>query len=345
MGSISLKQLKEENAEPKVDESLSQEVTQELQTDVAELEVIKENVAEDADGNKTEVEVESWMQTEEANSEKDDHKTGFKPNHEAAKTRKRLTAKIQEKDSELEIAQAEIARLKQSQSSPKTITPTARPKRDDFDFDDDLYDAAVDKWNDERFEQKLNSHSQQSLDKKTEESQIQAQEKLVEGRLNDHYGRVNKLVAEGKLTQDAYEGAEISVRTTLNNAFNGNGDVITNNIISTLNSIGEGSEKVIYQLGVNPAKLAKLQELLASDQTGLSATAYLGSLQSQITEPTKRRSTSPKPGAKVDGEGGGNGPAGTMKKAYDKAGQSGDIQARISTKRKAKAQGVDVSNW
>jgi hypothetical protein len=91
--------------------------------------------------------------------------------------------------------------------------------------------------------------------------------------------------------------------------------------------------------------LLELKNKIAEDPSGFTAVAYLGSLQAQISTPTRKRSSAPKPTSNVGGEAGANGQAGTMQKAYKKAGESNDIQARISLKRKAKSQGIDTSNW
>ena len=69
---------------------------------------------------------------------------------------------------------------------------------------------------------------------------------------------------------------------------------------------------------------------------------FLGRMQATITSPNKRRSQTPAPGSKVEGEGGKGGQAGAAHKAYTKASSS---QERISMKRKAKREGIDTNNW
>lgn len=338
---LSLKELKEENAKKEADkvevteseqtEEVTTATTEEVETEAAEVE------------SDDETEVESWMQTEEANSD-DDQKGGFKPNHEAAKTRKRLKAKLNEKDDELESMREELERLRAGKTEqPATNQLPPRPKREDFDYDDDAYDAAVDDWNDKKLDARLSTHTQKSVENQQQEAQQKAHNQRMESNLNGHYSRVDKLVGSGKVSQDSYDAAETNVRNAMERIHLGAGDKVSDNLINTLNNIGEGSEKVMYQLGVNPSKLAELESKIAADPSGFTAVAYLGALQAKVSEPTRRRSQAPKPGSKVEGESGASGKAGSMQKAYNKAGD--DIQSRINLKRQAKAQGIDTSNW
>lgn len=338
---LSLEQLKEENARAELDKVETEDSPQNDETVTATTED-DETEAVDTESN-DEVEIESWMQSEEANSE-DDAKGGFKPNHEAAKTRKRLKAKLNEKDDELEQARAEIERLKAGNTDkPEVAQLPPRPTREQFDYDEDAYDKAIDEWNDKKLDARLSSHQQKASETQAQEAQRKAYEKRVNDSLDSHYGRANKLIGEGKINEDAYNAAETNVRNAMERINKGAGDQITNNLITTLNNIGEGSEKVMYQLGVNPSKLRELEEKIQQDPTGFTAVAYLGALQARISTPSKRRSSAPKPGVKVEGESGASGKAGSMKKAYDKA--EGDVQSRITLKRQARAQGIDTSNW
>jgi hypothetical protein len=88
--------------------------------------------------------------------------------------------------------------------------------------------------------------------------------------------------------------------------------------------------------------MQELSNLLINDPSGLAAMGFLGRLQANVTSPNKRRSQTPAPGSKVEGEGGKGGQAGTAQKAYSKATTT---QERISLKRKAKAAKIDTSNW
>ena len=102
-----------------------------------------------------------------------------------------------------------------------------------------------------------------------EQRQAQAQGPDYSDDVNAHLDRAEKLgVNAGKFVQ-----AERAVRTTL-------GDNVTDAIIS---SVGPGSEKAIMVIGSRPAEMAKVQQLLASDPSGLKAISHITRLASKIT--------------------------------------------------------------
>lgn len=355
MAKQSLKELKAENAaaeeaakDIKVDDN--KEIVKDDYVEVEETKVEVEESkpeGEDADGDKSEI--ESWMQTEEAEASEDDQKSGFVPNHEAASRRRKskaLKGELKESKSENEELKARIAALESGTAPQAEVKETLppRPTREEHLFDDDAYDAAIDEWNDKKFDFKLKNHTQASQQETNQTQQLQAAQKTQDKHVGDHYERAQKLVDDGKITTEAYQNADRLVRTTIESVFPGRGDQITNGLISTLNALGEGSEKVMFQVGVNPAVMSQFQSLLMSDNTGMAASAYLGKLQANISTPQKKRSRAPTPGSKVEGEGGGGGKDGSLQKQYNKI-DSNDIQARISFKRKAKKGGVDTKQW
>lgn len=296
-------------------------------------------------------ELESWQLTEEAEASENDRKTGFVPNHEAAEKRRKnraLKGELSEAKDENEELLARIAALESGKAQApqqQAVTEAPKPKRDDFcdsdDPDEAFTDALVD-WKLDKSISAQNTKTQHSEQLATQTRNQEAQQQTIQKSLDDHYGRAAELVADGKVSEESYKNADRMVRMSMDNIVKGRGDILTDALISTLNSLGKGSEKVMYQLGVNPLKLQELQSKLIADPSGLTASAYLGQLQSQIQTPGKRRSQAPEPGEDVNGEGGNGGKAGTIQKQYAK---SNDPQERVSMKRKAKREGIDTSNW
>lgn len=336
----SLKDLKKENAElakteePEPDTTVEDDGVIDKGEEVETDEAAEQEPESGEDAEEGESEVESWM--------KPDSEGGFKPDSGAAAVRRKLKGKIAEKDSELDKLHAEIAVLKGGASqSPESqpTKPTPRPKFDDFDDDEAAYDTALDEWHDKRMDAKIAAKAKAS----TNTEAVGAVNAKIQVSVDSHYVRANKLVDDGKVTEESYMAADSAVRRVVEGVFEGSGDTITDSLISKLNDIGDGSEKVIYSLGVNPARLEKFKAALSEDPYGLKAAMYLGSLQADIATPKKKRSSAPKPGAKADGEGGSGGPSGTFAKRYKKAG--GDIQARVDIKREAKRANIDTSNW
>ncbi len=352
MAPQTLKELKAENAAAEAPANDAPVLDKKEIIEDEYVEVVEEVKADDTeskpeDDGSQDVELEGWQLTEDTETSEDEQKGGFVPNREAATRRRKnqaLRGEIKEKDGELEELRKQVKAL-QSGAAPKVEQEQAalvRPTREHFDYDDDAYDAAVDKYYDDKLDRKIDTRTKDSTEKANQATQQQAFVEAQKKNLDAHYERAGKLVEDGKLTEESFRNADTLVRQALDSIKPGYGDMLTNNLISTLNSLGDGSEKVMYQLGVNPAKLQELQNKLITDPSGLSASMFLGQLQAKAQTPSKRRSQAPTPGSKVDGEGGNNGNVSTLQKQYNKLTEPQD---RISFKRKAKKNGTDTSNW
>lgn len=285
-------------------------------------------------------EVEDWMRE---SSDDDDEKPGFKPNREAAAVRKKLRAKLHEKDDELEQLRQENERLKQSYQAPEAEKLPPRPKLEDFDYDEAKHEAALDDWYDKKAEAKAKQVMSSSQTEAQQREQAERNKKALEESVNRHYERAAKLVSEGKISEEKYTNADRVVRESFERIAPKQGDVIVDSLIKTLDSLGEGSEKVMYQLGVNPAKMQEVTNAFASDPSGLSAVALLGKMQASITSPVKRKSSAPPPSHELSQAGSGKGAADKLHQQYKKAGDN--LQKRIDIKREAKRSGVDTSKW
>ena len=342
---LSLKELKEQNAAADTAANTQETakpkagLVDDYVEEVVETKAGKAKETEVEDDDESETELESWMQPDEATSEIE--KKVFKPNHEAAAIRKKMKAKLNERDGELDELRREIEQLKNSGNKQAQSEPELkRPKMADFDYDDDKYEAALEVYLDKKIESKVSTTK--SIDSKRQEAtqqQEQYKQELDEA-LDSHYSRASKLIADGKITEELYGKHDLSVRKLIEGLYPNQGDAITDGLIKTLNSLGEGSEKVICSLGVSGVKREKFESLLRKDI--LTATAYLGSLQSEMNSPNKRKSSAPSPAAKIQGDSSASGSSSLLKKQYDKAT---DLQTRLDLKRQAKKQNVDTKQW
>lgn len=337
---LKAKNAAEEKAEQETEVA---EAEEQLDTKVTiePVETTVEEIEDDTEEEESES-VESWMQEEVATL--DDGDSGFKPNREAAAVRKKLKAKLHEKDDELESLKAEVERLKSGstqQAAPEKMPP--KPKLEDFDYDESSHEAALDDWYEKKIEAKLSSTLTTKQTEQQQRESAERQKKALDEAVDRHYTRAAKLVEEGKVSEEKYTQADRAVRESFERIANGKGDVIVDSLIKTLDSLGEGSEKVFYQLGVNPAKMQEITNLFASDPSGLSTVAYLGKLQASIQSPTKRKSSAPAPSPELKGGGSTKAPGDAFLKRYKKAG--GNVQARLDIKREAKRQGIDTRNW
>jgi hypothetical protein len=287
----------------------------------------------DADGNPIVKPVEPWMEEEGEQDPDDPSKTV--PVGKFVGLKKKLRGRISEQNEELEKLRrenAELAKLK-----PKEETVLERPKKDDFDTDDEFYEA-LDKYNLNRTSETIN---RTRLEDQRKAEQRQAQEKLMEA-VDEHYLRAADLIEKSGIKPEIYQAADTTVRKAVEAITPNLGDVIVDQVISIL---GEGSEKVMYFLGRNKAALAKFQSLLASDKSGMKAAVYLGQEKQRLTNPIKPRSNAPNPPTNIKGDANVTGLEARFKKKYDAAHSKKNLQEAYNAKKEARKAGVDVSKW
>lgn len=335
-----LEELKAENAAAELTGTEETEViTPNTIAEVEEEEVETEEADTDTEdlgeGKKEEV-LESWMQTESEESE------GNFNNGDMASLRRKLKGKVKERDEEIEQLRAENERLKTPQQSQQANQVPPRPTREQFDWDDDKYDAAVDEWQMQRFQATQANQQQQSKVNQSQQAQLDAITKATDS----HYERAQKLVESGAISAEAYTLADTAVRTAFEQVFPSQGDTVTDAVISQLNSLGEGSEKVMFHLGRNPTALSSLKSKLTSDPSGMQAMAYLGTLHAKATQsPTKKVSQAPKPATQLKGEENTSSASKPMLKKYQAAHKSGNSQEAFNIKREARQKGIDTTSW
>ena len=316
----------EESAEETNDTQIVDEYVEEKAT--IEVEEETEDLAKSEDDETTEVEQESWMQSEANDSQGDD--LSDVPDAVWAAVRKGAKAKADRKEeshqNELAEMQAQIDKL--SQGTAQQPVSTGRPKREDFyhlDNDEEAYEDAVFEWRTAANDAKTKAATLQKSKDDFKASQDKA--------LDNHYSRAEGLSKAG-ITANDYKQSDLTVRNLL-------GNDLVNNLIS---DTGEGSEKVFYSLGRNPTQLNKLKSLMETDPRGVQALMFIGELKAGLKTPTKRTSLAPAPAATPTGDA-GKGSAKSAKAAFAKAEKSGDVSKAFNLKRKYKQAGHDTSNW
>ena len=296
-----------------------------------------DEVGEPSEEEGGETEAEAWQIAE--GEESDDTPTTV-PIAKHASVRAKLKETVKERDSEIEQLRAEIQQLKGGMSQPpgQPVPPQATPakpmpKLEDFNHDEAQHAAAVEAWMVERM------HSMQTATTTQYAQQQQEQQRLaaIEREVDSHYDRAQELSVKAGIKPETYRAAERAVRQTVDVVAPGQGDAITDEMISRL---GQGSEKVMYYLGRNPAEQAKLQQLLRADP--FNAMIYLGELKNRITAPVKRKSNAPKPAARLKGGSTSSDDEAKMKRKY-KAAKSDQERWKIS--REAKKAGFNSLGW
>ena len=320
---LTLDELKKENEaeEKKLTENkevIETEVEEEIKDDdkKEEKEVIDENKA--------------WLETEEK-----EVKEVFDASDVAA-VRRKWKGKVQEKNAEIDELKTKIHELENKQIKPSEHLKD-RPKREDFEDDEKYFDALTD------YKIKI-SREQDDSKSIVEQKKRAQQEKLqkVSQEVDKHYLRAAKLAEKSGITPEAYQAADLNVRKAVDSVFPEGGDSITDALISNL---GEGSEKVLYNLGVNSTRRAKFTSLLTDDPSGLKAATYLGELKAQLSVPVKRTSAAPEPMDEIQGDKSGSASSRQLKEEYEKAHKAGNIQKAFDIKHKAKGMKIDTRDW
>lgn len=338
-----LEELKRENAaaeeaDSEVETETEVEAQSQEETETADE---SEETTESTDEVEAETEeVEPWMQSEEQTSEENESTSVPLAKH--VSLRRRLKGELKDERLENDALRAEIEDLKSKIIPPGQPAVTTdqgvgpRPKLEDFDYDEDKYNAAVDDWHDKRVDAKLQKQTQQQVQTSQQQQVIQRLQVAVDS----HYERAEQLIEKAGIAPDVYQAADATVRSMFETMRPGQGDLIADQVISTL---GDGSEKVMYYLGRNKNALTALQAAMMDDPSGMKAMAQLGRISAEVTAPRKKQSTAPKPSAQIRGDEAVKGDGKSWHKKYKAAGDN--IQDRINVKIAAKRAGVDVSNW
>ena len=138
------------------------------------------------------------------------------------------------------------------------------PTLESCDYDESKYQTAIQAWNQQSLESKL-QEIEQNRANQIRVAQFQQQ---LETDVQQHYQRVSDL----GISPDDFIPAEKTVRDTF-------GDTAVDQMIS---AIGEGSERVVHHLGLNQAERDKVAQMIAQDPSGFKAIGYLGRLADKL---------------------------------------------------------------
>jgi len=301
-----------------------EEVTEEIQ---------EEEVVEDPEtpaDNEPEEEVEEWMKDGDDADQTDDSV----PLHTHIRTKQKLKGRISDRDTEIERLKAENERLK---AESKPIELPKRPRKDDFESDDD-YEAALDKYEEQKEEIKFKQFQQTQ--------NIQANQEKIQQRINQavdsHYERADKLLESSGISTEAFQKSDQTIREAVESIRPKQGDLIVDQFISRL---GEGSEKIMFRIGRSKALLGEFIGCLANDPSGLDAATFLGTQKAILLNSTKRKSNAPPPDTQINGDQTAGQKERILKKRYDDAHKKGEGQKAWNAKKEAKGLGIDTSKW
>lgn len=306
--------MKAENAKAEQD-ALEQTASESEEIEAEAVEVESQEVEEVAEPSSTEgeeTETPSWMLSDEQQSEQEEQTF---TSHDIAAAKKKLKVKLSEKDEEIQSKDEEIAQLKAqlNGAAPKQEVK-APPTLESVDYDEAKFAQAMQEYTMSQVDARIQT-SQKSADL---QRQRQLQQQKVDNDVNAHLERVVKLSKDSGIDLDTYQKAELNVRQVIQQSVGGdlNADIIADNLISL---IGEGSEKIFYQIGVNQKVRNEFQSKLMEDPNGIKAAMYLGGLKAGLNNTVKNRSTARKPAKSAEGGEGAAASEAAFKRKYQKA--------------------------
>lgn len=318
------KEAQELNGEPQPDEE--NEFTESVDAEPEEAEEFAETSEEEAG----EVETEAWLV-----DQADDHEEKTVPLSALQKVRGTLKEKNRDLKGELEELKRQNEALQQSRQVP--VQPKVRPKLEDFDYDEEKYNQAMDEYYLSQVDQRLHQTEAQ----KQQEDNARRQKEAIQKAADDHYKRAQELITKHAISPDVYKNSDEKVRSAFDQVSPGNGDAIADHLISVL---GEGSEKVLFAVGRNQNELDKIQSMLIRDPMGFELTAYLGQKKAEFTMPARKRSQAPKPARNLSGETTKNA-ATNLYRRYKDAEKKGDMSAAFKARMEARRAGEDTRDW
>lgn len=291
--------------------------------------------------NEPEDKPEGEAEAEDSNTDTEEWAKPDSSKYVPAKKHSLLRKELRATEAEAEAVKQENERLKQQlaqlESGVRPAETLKVPTLEECDFDPDVHAQKLAEYSQKLVENKL--RERESTQAATTQ-QLQQKQK-IDSEVNKHYERAEALIAQGKISSDNFQAAELLVRKAFAESSTVDPDFMTDYFISV---VGDGSEKVIAHLGINAAALSKLKETLKDDPSGLRTAAYLGSLNEKFKSATVNKlSNAPKPDAAVKGT--ANVSSGSERSAYLKAEKSGDIGAMMAARRAAKTKGIDISKW
>lgn len=333
-----LEELRAENAAAEAAANLAPQAEEpEAEDEAAAGTATTDDLAEGDEGEEgQQAEPEDWMKGDDQESQEAGKKF---TDSDIGAAKAKLRAKLEKQhQSELDELRAQL----EAQRSKSVPQPSARPKREDFyehDDPDDAYAEALMEWKlDSAVAQKTAANQQYEQQRK----QLEARQK-IDSSVEQHYERAAALAAASDITPELYQSTDRKVREAIQGVFGGeSGEHVTNALIA---SIGDGSEKVMYKLGVSPKCLAELTSKLRDDPNGIQAAIYLGKLSAELTTATRKRSNTPAPATNVQGDANTTDLSRTLLRRYQEATKRGDAQAAYDIRTEARGKKINVSTW
>lgn len=294
--------------------------------------------AEGVEGDESlQAEPEDWMKGDDQESQAADKKFS---DRDIGAAKAALRAKLERQhQSELDKLRADLEAERNKRVTP---SPSGEPQRDDFWEAEDPDKAYMAAWVSWELDNRIANQQAGNQEYEHKRKQLETLQK-IDSSVERHYERAAVLAAESGITPELYQSSDRRVREAIQGVFGGeSGEYVTNALIANL---GEGSEKVMYKLGVSSKSLSELTAKLREDPNGIQAAIYLGKLSAELTTSARKRSNTPAPATNVQGDANATDLSRTFLRRYQEAHKRGDSQAAYDIRSEAKGKKINVSSW
>lgn len=299
---------------------------------MSEEQIVEQDLEEEIATDTDQEEVPLFMQEED---EQESSPDGVPVSTHVAMKRK-LKGKLRDSDEELQALRTENEQLKQSSAPATVVDAPKRPKLDDFETDAE-YDTALEKFENERtkalFDNAREQEKQKSAGRKFQER--------VTASVDSHFDRAAELVEKHSISPEVYQQATETVRGAMDDINPGMKTFDT--FVDVMR--GYSSDKTVFSIGRNKAKLAMLKETLHDDKSGLRTAFILGVETARLNGVKARTSQAPVPGSQITGDEQGGKNVAAMKKKFNKLCEAGKTAEAFAIRRKAKKDKIEVKDW
>ena len=312
--------------EPEIEDELPEGESQEGETEANP----------EAEGGEPQEELEDWQKPDDEETQKNDLVPLAKHLDVKNRLKEKAATELSQKDAEIEELKRQLE-ARQTQALPQVDDLEIAVEMWEFQGDPSQYPRYVAEVN-ARNALKLQALEARKAQAQQKQSQAQA---FVAAGIDKHYERAAELIStDPRVTEEKFKAAENAVIKLVDSLTGGIGKTLLDNFIARL---GKGSEKVIYNLGINAEAQREFEDALKSDETGFMAAMFLAEKRAKFeSKPVTKPTPAPKPDTPLVGKASS---FGAEQKEYEKAHASGDAEKAFDIKMAAKKKGINTSKW
>lgn len=237
-----------------------------------------------------------------------------------------------------ELKRAQGLKQEQHKAEPELTAPDVKDFTDEYgDIDFNKLNAANAQYMQKLVESRLSGNEQ----KQRQQAEAAKREQLI----NKHYERAQSLIDKGSVKAEDYANADRRIVDRFDSFQPGKGRELADMMIGYVNDVSDEPEKLWFKLGVDSKALSEVIDGFAHDKSGAKGVLKLSEINHSISTKKTRLSKAPAPAKQVKGDKKAAASASQLHKQYVKASKSGDTQKAYTLSRQAKKAGIDTTKW